>query len=214
MSSITLKNLDCIKGIKSIKDSSVDCVITDPPYGLNKKGIRNDSDLTLFYNILPECYRVLKDDSFFITFFSTKHLPQIFKNNPFEYFWQFILYCSGGSVRTSIGYSKYMCCLVFKKGNPKVLKWNKDIFIDTPGRKVEPDEGFIDHPTPKPKQFIRELLSMFTKEEDLILDPFVGSGSTALACKQTGRRFVGFEIDKKYYKNAKERVNKWQITEE
>ena len=60
---------DCFKLIKTIPDKEIDCIITDPPYGLNTNGIKNDGDLNLFYNILPECYRVLKDNSFFITFF-------------------------------------------------------------------------------------------------------------------------------------------------
>ena len=59
---------DCLELIKSIPDKKIDCVITDPPYGLNKNGIKNDKDLSLFYNILPDCYRVLKDDSYFRLF--------------------------------------------------------------------------------------------------------------------------------------------------
>ncbi|MBU4539595.1 MAG: site-specific DNA-methyltransferase, partial [Bacteroidetes bacterium] len=63
---------------------------------------------------------------------------------------------------------------------------------------VEPDEGFINHPSPKPKNFISELLKMFSKERDIILDPFIGSGSTALACLLCNRNFIGFEIEKEY----------------
>jgi len=200
---------DCLELIKLIPNNSIDAIITDPPYGLNKNGIRNDVDLSLFYNILPECNRVLKTNGFFITFFSTKFLPQLFKNNLFNYFWQIILYCPEGRVRSPIGYTKYMSCFIFKKGNPKIVHRNKDIFIDTPGKMVEPDEGYIDHPTPKPKHFIKEILKMFTNENDLILDPFIGSGSTAVACVQLNRRFIGFEIEKKYYKIALGRVHKF-----
>ena len=50
---------------------------------------------------------------------------------------------------------------------------------------------------------------MFSKEKDIVLDPFIGSGSLAVACKQLNRRYVGFEIDKKYYKIANERVKKF-----
>ena len=139
---------------------------------------------------------VLKKDSFFITFFSTKFLPELFKNNPFGYFWQFVLYCSEGRVKSPIDYTKYMSCFVFKKNNPKIVHQGKDIFVDTPGKMVEPDEGYIDHPTPKPKHFIKEILKMFTKENDLVLDPFIGSGSTAVACIQLNRKFIGFEIEK------------------
>lgn len=199
---------DCLELIKLIPDNSIDAIITDPPYGLNKRGIQNDADLSLFYSLLPECNRILQNNSFFVTFFSTKFLPQLFKNNPFNYFWQIVLYCPEGRVKSPIGYTKYMSCFIFKKGNPRIIRWNKDIFIDTPGKMVEPDEGYINHPTPKPKRFIKEILKMFTRDNDLILDPFIGSGSTAVACLQLNRRFIGFEIEEKYYKIALERVKK------
>lgn len=202
---------DCFNLIKYLPDEEIDCVITDPPYGLNTKGIKNDTDLSIFYNILPECYRVLKKDSFFITFFSTKYLPKLFERNPFTYFWQFILYCPEGSVKSPIGFTKYMSCFVFKKGNPRLAKLKTDIYRDTPGKMVEPDEGFINHPTPKPKHFIKEILQMATNENDIVLDPLIGSGSTAVACKQLNRRFIGFEIKKEYCALANGRLEKIKI---
>jgi len=202
---------DAMELMKKLSDESIDLVLTDPPYGINKKGIKNSEDLETFYKVLPECYRVLKKDGFFITFFSTKLLPELFKNNPFSYHWQFILNCPLGSVRSPIGFSKYMSCFVFKKGNPKIVKWNKDIFNDTPSKMVEPDEGFINHPSPKPRRFIIELLRMFSKEEDIILDPFVGAGSTAVACHLTNRRYIGFEIEKDYCNIAEQRLGNIKV---
>ena len=202
---------DCLRLINKLPEKSINGVITDPPYGLSKKDIQNDNDLTTFYKILPECYRVLKDNSFFITFFSTKFLPKVFENNPFTYFWQIILHCPEGRVKSPIGFTKYMSCFIFKKGNAKIVRWNKDIFNDTPGKMVEPDEGYINHPTPKPKHFIKESLNMFTRVGDLILDPFVGSGSTALACLQLNRRFIGFEIKEEYCKIALDRLNRFTL---
>jgi len=193
--------------IKKIPSNSVDIILTDPPYGLNKEGIQNDVNLSIFYNILPECYRVLKNDSWFVTFFSTKFLPDLFKNNSFTYFWHIILYCPEGMVKSPIGITKFMSCFIFKKGNPKIIYRSKDIFVDTPGKMVEPDEGFINHPTPKPKHFIKEILKILSKENDLILDPFIGSGSTAVACKQLNRNFIGFEISKEYVNVANKRLN-------
>lgn len=205
----TIQNIDCMEGFKIIPDKSIDLVVSDPPYGLNKKNIDNDENLNLYYLSLSEIYRVLKDDSFFITFFSTKFLPKAFNNNPFEYFWNMVLYCPNGMVNSPVGFTKYMSCLVFKKGNPSLIKRNKDIFLDTPGKMVEPDEGFINHPTPKPKAFIKELILMFSNEKDVVLDPFIGSGSTAVACKQTNRRFIGFEVNKDYYKLSVERLKRF-----
>lgn len=205
----TIQNIDCLEGMKLLPDNSIDLIFTDPPYGLNKIGIKNDNNLDLFYSILSDSRRVLKDNAFLITFFSTKFLPDIFKNNPFQYFWNFVLYCPNGRVMSPIGFTKYMSCVVFKKGNPKIIKKGKDIFTDTPGKMVEPDEGFINHPTPKPKTFIKELLVMFSKENDIILDPFIGSGSTAVACKQLKRNYIGFEISPEYCKLAINRLKKF-----
>jgi len=199
---------DALSLIRDIPDKAIDCIITDPPYGLNSIGIRNDADLSLFYNLLPQFYRVLKDDAFFLTFFSTKYLPLLFHNNPFSYFWQIVLYCPHGAVNSPIGYTKFMSCIVFTKGRPRVVRRNKDIFEDTPGRAIEPDEGFIDHPAPKPKAFIQELLRMFTKEGDVVLDPLAGAGSTLVACKRMGRRFIGFEIEEKYCQIALRRLSR------
>lgn len=199
---------DSQKLILKIPSNSIDAIVTDPPYGLNKKGVHNDVSLDTFYQILPECHRVLKDDGWFITFFSTKYLPRLFRNNPFDYFWQIVLYCPEGRVISPIGFTKFMSCYVFKKGNPKMVKKCKDIFMDTPGRMVEPDEGFIAHPTPKPKTFVKQVLTMFTKENDIILDPFLGSGSTAVACSHLKRRFIGFEIEPKYCSLAKQRLSR------
>lgn len=205
----TIQNIDCLNGLKILPDKSIDLIFTDPPYGLNKVGINNDKNLDLFYSSLPDSYRVLKDNSFFITFFSTKLLPYIFKNNPFQYFWNFILYCPNGRVISPIGFTKYMSCMVFKKGDPKMIKKGKDIFVDTPGKMIEPDEGFINHPTPKPKTFIKEILNLFSKENDIVLDPFVGSGSTALACKLLKRNYIGLEINPDYCKLSEGRISKF-----
>ena len=73
---------------------------------------------------------------------------------------------------------------------------------------VEPDEGFINHPSPKPKRFIIELLKMFSNKEDIILDPFIGSGSTAIACYICNRKFIGFEIEKTYCDLARQRLER------
>lgn len=200
---------DCHKLIKKIPSGTVDVVLTDPPYGLGKKGVTNDVDLDAFYKILPECYRVLKNDAWFITFFSTKYLPQVFDNNPFSYFWQIGLYSPMGEVLSPIGITKFMSCIIFKKGKPKLPRKGLDLYVfPGNGRLLEPDEGYIDHPTLKPKYFVREILKMFTTENDLVLDPFIGSGTTGVVCKQLNRRFIGFEIEPKYCEIAEKRLSR------
>ncbi len=208
---------DALELIKYIPDESIDIVITDPPYGLQKGRFEGDNSLDTYYGILPELYRVLKKDSWFITFFSTKFLPYAFINNPFTYFWQIIFYSPRARVKSPIGTTKYMSILIFKKGNPKIEHPDKDLFEHIRGTKmIEPDEGFIAHPSPKPKHLIIKILRMFTHEEALVLDPFVGSGSIVVACKLLRRFFIGFEINKKYVEIAKKRlinisgIEEWQ----
>lgn len=62
------------------------------------------------------------------------------------------------------------------------------------------------HPTQKPLSLMRELIKLHTNEEEIILDPFMGVGSTGVACKQLNRHFVGIEQDKQWFDLAKERL--------
>ena len=66
------------------------------------------------------------------------------------------------------------------------------------------------HPTEKPVALFSWILNRFTKEGDTILDPFMGSGTTGVACVQTGRNFIGIEINKDYYDIAEKRITEAQ----
>lgn len=211
---ITLNNIylgDSLELIKQIKDESIDAVLTDPPYGLGKEDINNDESLDTFYNILPELYRVLKPDSYFATYFSIEFLPKAFINNPFEYFWQVITYLPFSKARNKIGFCKYYTCLIFKKGNPKRNSIETDAKNDNNFSLIEPTEGFIDHPTVKSRISNKHILNIISKEDDIVLDPFMGSGSTIIACKELYRQYVGIEINEKYFNIAKERIRKNKI---
>lgn len=64
-----------------------------------------------------------------------------------------------------------------------------------------------DHPAQKPGELV-EFLLMASSESDIVLDPFMGSGTTGIACIRTGRRFIGIEIDEHYFEVAKERIQR------
>lgn len=64
----------------------------------------------------------------------------------------------------------------------------------------------VDHPTQKPIQLMERCVNIWTNEGDIVLDPFMGSGTTGIACKNTNRKFIGIEIDKNYFNIAKERI--------
>jgi len=63
------------------------------------------------------------------------------------------------------------------------------------------------HPTQKPLKLMEELVNIHTNQKDLILDPFMGSGTTGVACKNLNRNFIGIEVDKNYFTIAKDRIN-------
>lgn len=63
------------------------------------------------------------------------------------------------------------------------------------------------HPTQKPLDLIETFIKLYTKENDVVLDFVMGSGTTGVACKKLNRRFIGVEIEEKYYNIAKERIN-------
>lgn len=194
---------DCLALIKQIDDESINLVLTDPPYGINKEGIANDDSLDTYYNILPEIYRVLQDRSFFICFVSIGRLPEFFNNNPFDYRWMFIQYINNGMVRGSIGFNRFICVLIFQKGDAKLTKPMQDVYeMSTSSQECAKRE----HPTQKDVNVVRRLIETFSKPEDIVLDPFAGSGTTLLGCKHIGRKFIGFELMQEYVDVANERL--------
>lgn len=64
------------------------------------------------------------------------------------------------------------------------------------------------HPCPVPVKLMERIILLTTEPGDTVLDPFMGGGTTAIACINTGRNYIGFEIDETYYQNALERINK------
>lgn len=66
------------------------------------------------------------------------------------------------------------------------------------------DRGF--HPTQKPVALLEYLIKTYTKEEEIVLDFTMGSGSTGVACVNTNRKFIGIELDGKYFEIAKNRI--------
>lgn len=68
------------------------------------------------------------------------------------------------------------------------------------------------HPTQKPQKLLERLIIVSSNEGDLILDPFMGGGSTAVACVSCGRKYIGFEVDEKYYQKSIDRLNSKQMS--
>jgi len=189
-------NEDCIKGLKKIPSESIDAIITDPPYGINKSKIIGDEDFWTISRMLPEAYRVLKKDSFFICFCSIEKIPMLLKLSPFNYRWMCIMFTNNTMARGSMGFSAFVPALIFMKGNAKIKKQIRDVCeISTSSKQVK---AFY-HPYQKHEKFLKDLILTSTKEGDIILDPFIGGGSVAVECIKLKRNYIGFEIDTKYF---------------
>ena len=196
---------DCLEEMRKLESGSVDLILTDPPYGLNKEGIKNDRDIWAYG--LSDYYRVLKDDSWICLYSSIKEIGNVIKmveSLGFVYQWQHITYINNGMVRGRLGFNKFMVCLIFSKGTPKIKKQICDIKVVSNSSKQRKS---IPHPTPKYVEAIEDMVKNLSKEEEIVLDCFMGSGSTGIACKNLKRKFIGIELDEEYFKLSEKRIN-------
>jgi len=98
-------------------------------------------------------------------------------------------------------------CLYFRGEG---VKLNDGYFLKSKwyaSQKNVADKGHFEHPTIKPLELVKRHLSHTTHEGDLVLDCFIGSGTTAVACKELGRNYIGIEIDPKWHRIAVDRLN-------
>jgi 16S rRNA G966 N2-methylase RsmD len=175
-----------------IKDGSIDCIITDPPYP--KEFLECWSKLSRFAK------RVLKPNGFCIAYSGQMHLPEVMKrmNEHLDYYWTFAVYHEG---QTQIVNGVNLICrwkpvLIFQNKKKKLNNTFQDYFISEQREK----QG---HDWQQSKSGVGYLIEMFTKPNDLILEPFAGSGTTIKAAIEKGRRIKAAEIEVDTYNIAK-----------
>lgn len=206
-----LKQGDCIELLKELPKKSVDCIVTDIPYGeVNRKsnGLRNlnkgKADIVNFKleELMKEFFRVCKGSIYI--FCGTEQISEIRKQmieaglstrlliwektNPSPLNGQYI-WLSG-----------IECCVYGKfKGATFNEHCKNTVFRYPCGRNKL-------HPTQKPLELMEKLILVSSNEGDIILDAFMGSGTTGVACVNTNREFIGFELDEEYFNIAKDRI--------
>jgi len=205
-------NEDCIQGMRRLPDRSIDMVLTDLPYGeVNRKsgGLRNlDKGVADVCNInlevlCAEIARVCKGTVYL--FCGIKQISQLTE----------LLEKQGFSTRlgqwekknpspmngTRLWLSGSEFCVIGRKPNAVFNRHcQKPIWKYPVGRNKL-------HPTQKPAALFEYLIESSTNEGDIVLDCCIGSGTTAEACINTNRHYLGFELDKDYYNTACERIN-------
>lgn len=207
--------------MKSMGDNSIDMVLCDPPYLMNYRSNRrvvqdkfdfiegdknSDDNYIVISEYIKECYRLLKDDSAFYMFCSWHHI-EFFKSEVEKYFklknilvWE---KNNHGSGDLQAGYApKYEFILYANKGRCKFRHGRHDDILNF--NKVRSSD--LSHPTEKPVNLCEFLIYNSTDEGATVLDGFMGSGTTGVACKHLNRKFIGCEIDKHYFDIAKNRI--------
>ena len=191
---------DCLELIKQLPDKSVDLIITDPPYGVGiKYDIYNDNEenwIKLMKEFIPEAIRVAK--MVIMPSCKINMLNWIYRNFPPD--WLICWYKGSTGHASFIGFNDWEPHLVY--GRTKRNLYMHDYFKT----KTRPPKGTFKHPCPKPEEWARWIIKRATEKGNVVLDPFLGSGTTAVACKQLGRDFIGFEISEEYCNIARKRL--------
>jgi len=221
-------NMDCLEGLKLIPNESVDLIITSPPYNLGKTHhtgnnrfksyLEYDDDMPeeLYQQwqieVLQECYRVLKSDG--SMFYNHKNRIKKGKQiSPYEWLLQTdfvikqeIVWINGSQNFDKCRFYPMTERVYWLTKSPKTKLYNAinhhDVF-DAKDWKPEGTKGKFKRAFPV--KMCEDIISCF-KNAEIILDPFMGSGTTAVACIKTNRNFIGFEIDPDYYALAAARL--------
>jgi len=216
-------NVDCVKGLKLIPNNFIDFILTDPPFNvsLNYSDIEDSLDDETYsdwcFQWINELYRVLKERSYAIIFSGDKKLYYVMKaiyktQFQFHHFLKWYKPTGQRGLSGTVFFNRTELAFVLSKGKPNVKKVNrKELYSDTiiiPGTNVnQSQDGFlVDHPAKRPTKLYRKIIKGFTDKNDLILDCFMGSGTTSVCSKQLERNYIGFEISSEYVAMAEKRL--------
>ena len=201
---------DCLEVMRGMDAGSVDAVITDPPYGIAYRNKRGDIRPRLYADVLPNDHSGEAGQRAVDLAFSMALPVCAFAHHrkPWAGDWrQWLVWDKGGAVGGGGDIAtcwKFTYELIQVGGFGKLNGQRDEAVLRYPIGQ----SSMSDHPTQKPVALMAYLIEKLTRPGDLILDPFCGSGTTGVACVQTGRRFIGIEIDEDYADIARARIAK------
>jgi len=225
-------NEDCLEGMERIEDGSIDMILCDLPYGTTQCKWDN---IIPFDSLWEQYKRVIKKDGAIVLFAKQPFTSALIMSNPKLYKYN-LVWEKENHDNPLMAKKRFLnisedICIFYKKQcvyNPQgVLPYNKETrqgrgeslsqinerastykqgYTNYPKniRRYKKDRGL--HPTQKPVLLCEELIKTFTNERETVLDNCMGSGTTAIACMNTNRNYIGFELDKEYYQSATERI--------
>lgn len=222
-----LINGDAKNLLRGIQSKSIDLIITDPPYKFKSNILKGGgffaNENKRHLQVIEQKWGLKFDPVYFL-----KEFQRVLK------IFNAYIFCNRYLLKTYIefaeNYNYNWDILILLKANPVPAFKNHYLsdkeyvmFIRDKGATFNSNNTYYDyftyyiysvgknysgHPTEKPVDFIRKMIKISSNEGDVILDPFMGSGTTGVACLYENREFIGFEIDKEYYSVAEERINK------
>ena len=194
---VTIYHGDCREILPSLP--KVDLVLTDPPYPEHKY-FDATHEFVREVALLTKC--VMAEDSWFITDFFRPALPAYLESlNCFEFYDLMTAFVVNTMANCSLGCDRMTPSLIFRKGEPKIAKKYSNVI-----QVVRHVKGATGHPTNKYLSYYLKIVAMFSREDHLVLDPFMGSGTTLRAAKDLGRKAIGIEIEEKYCEMAAKRM--------
>jgi DNA modification methylase len=187
----TLHNGDCLEYMKTLQPASVDFVYADPPYGVGKA----DWDNKYFTGWEMLAVKISKHGVVANT--GTKSISVAINAFGETYKDLFYAWNKNGMTRSSLGFMNVLVAVVA-------------------GEKIRQGQNFAqfsisdltnkNHPSPKPIEYMRCVIRRFTEPGEIVFDPFMGSGSTGVACMELGRHFIGCELSPEYFAVAEKRI--------
>jgi DNA modification methylase len=227
--------MDCLEYLKSLPDECVDLVVTDPPYNVSQKQnikfdgrviVKNFGDWDRGFDpepVLRELRRVLKPKGQIYVFCGTEQIPVYMRVFIKDWFFRNLLvwYKTNPPPRMSktnfVFANEYIVYAIRDKGKPGESVFNfssqssmHNTFVSgilQSKERIRNKQGTAAHPTQKPLAILKKLIDVSSNSGDIILDPFMGIGSTAVAAKALGRNFLGCELDEKYCLVAAKRLH-------
>jgi len=231
-----LINNDCFSILKTIPDNSVDLILTDPPYNIAqystgnlkfdwRSDINNDVaewDLTLLEPklLVSEFNRILAPTGNIFIFCSYNIIGEYHKAfDPVFDTFQFMVWHKTNPVpnfrKSSFLNSCELIVSCWNKGHTWNFSTQREMhnFIESGicmgKERVKDSNGKNLHPTQKPLSVLKKIITIASNENDIVLDCFNGVASTGDAALSLGRRYIGIEIDKTYYKASQQRLSKY-----
>lgn len=197
---------DCLIEMPSLEVGSIDVVITDPPFNAGKS-FANDSlsplDFRAFCNrFVLELYR-LNPENVLVEVGKNDVVMRQELERYFEYRYSICLNYTNSMRNGCVGYANWGLMLWFGSPGKCYERYKDRIDAELKSTKSE-----FSHPSPKEIGHYQRLVQMFCPSHGTVLDPFMGSGTTGIACVKKGRKFIGIEKDPEYFEIAADRIRK------